>query len=64
MTRIVLKNDSLVLPKLIDLSSNLKLKPLNKKAIKTIIKLHEEMTSPMKYSIKNTKKKLLQNYKL
>ena len=64
MTRIVLKNDSLVLPKLIDLSSNLKLKPLNKKSIKTIIKLHEEMTSPMKYSIKNMKKKLSQNYKL
>ena len=64
MTSIVFKNDSLVLPKLIDLSTNLRLKPLNKKSIKSIIKLREEITSPKKNLIKNMKKTYSRNYNL
>ena len=64
MTSIVFKNDSLVLPKLIDLSKNLRLKPLNKKSIKSIIKLREEITSPKKNMIKNMKKTYSRNYNL
>ena len=64
MTSIVFKNDSLVLPKLIDLSTNLRLKPLNKKSTKSIIKLREEITSPKKNMIKNMKKTYSRNYNL
>ena len=64
MTSIVFKNDSLVLPKLIDLSTNLRLKPLNKKSMKSIIKLREEITSPKKNLIKNMKKTYSRNYNL
>ena len=64
MTSIVFKNDNLVLPKLIDLSANLRLKPLNKKSIKSIIKLREEITSPKKNLIKNMKKTYSRNYNL
>ena len=45
MTKIVI-NKPLVLPKLINLSDNLKLTPLKKSSIKTIIKLQEEITTP------------------
>ena len=61
MTSIVFKNDNLVL---IDLSTNLRLKPLNKKSTKSIIKLREEITSPKKNMIKNMKKTYSRNYNL
>ena len=49
-------NSSLVLPKINDLSNNLKLTPLNKNAIKTILIFKEEMTSPKQKIIKEHKK--------
>ena len=49
-------NSSLVLPKINDLSNNLKLTPLNKNAIKTILIFKEEMTSPKQKLIKEYKK--------
>ena len=49
-------SNSLVLPKINDLSNNLKLTPLNKNAIKTILIFKEEMTSPKQKLIKENKK--------
>ena len=49
-------NNNLVLPKINDLSNNLKLIPLNKNAIKTILIFKEEMTSPKQKLIKEYKK--------
>ena len=49
-------NNNLVLPKINDLSNNLKLIPLNKNAIKTILIFKEEMTSPKQKIIKEHKK--------
>ena len=49
-------NNNIVLPKINDLSNNLKLTPLNKNAIKTILIFKEEMTSPKQKLIKEYKK--------
>ena len=59
MISIFFKNDCLVLPKLIDLSKNLRLKPLNKKS-----KHREAITFPKKNLIKNMKKIYSRNYNL
>ena len=61
MTKIDL-NKPLVLPKLINLSDNLKLTPLKKSSIKTIIKLQEEITTPKKQQLKS-KEKIKDNQK-
>ena len=61
MTKIDL-NKPLVLPKLINLSDNLKLTPLKKSSIKTIIKLQEEITTPKQQQLKS-KEKIKDNQK-
>ena len=61
MTKIVI-NKPLVLPKLINLSDNLKLTPLKKSSIKTIIKLQEEITTPKQQQLKS-KEKIKDNQK-
>ena len=61
MTKIDL-NKPLVLPKLINLSDNLKLTPFKKSSIKTIIKLQEEITTPKQQQLKS-KEKIKDNQK-
>ena len=57
MTKIDINNGHLILPKLINLSDNLKLTPLKKSSIKTVLKLQEEITTPKQYQLKSKDKK-------
>ena len=62
MTKIDIKIEPLILPKLINLSDNLKITPLQKSSIKTILKLQEEITTPKQQKIK-LKEKINENPK-
>jgi hypothetical protein len=62
MTKIDIKIEPLILPKLINLSDNLKLTPLQKSSIKTILKLQEEITTPKQQKLK-LKEKINENPK-